>query len=69
MALSDKEMKNRIIDAHQDFHDAKSKKDVRAVFEDEEVGFLVLGYKKLSRLLLGWTANEVVAGSREKKEN
>lgn len=69
MAPTDKEMKNLITAAHAGLKGAKSKKDIRAVFNDEEVGFLVLGYKKLSRLMLGWTVEEVIAGNRREKKD
>lgn len=69
MALSDEERYEAIAKAEEMLLAAKNRKQVAAVFNDKQVGFLVLGYKVIARLFLGWRTDEVIAGKREKKES
>lgn len=68
MALTDKERTKLATKAHDALKAAKSKKEVRKVFENSEYGYGVLGLKILGRMIVGKSVEQATA-KRGKKED
>ena len=66
MPLTDKDRTKLTERAYDALKKAKTKKEVRAVFEHEDYGYLVVGFKLLSRLLTGKTVEEALARRGDK---
>ena len=61
MAITDKERFRLVEYASTALDKAKTKKEVRKVFEHEKYGYLVLGHKILGRLRIGQSIEEATA--------
>ena len=68
MALSDKERTKLATKAHDALQAAKTKKEVRKVFENTEYGYGVLGLKILGRMVVGKSVEQATA-KRGKKDD
>ncbi len=68
MALTDKERTKLANKAWSAMQAAKTRKEVRKVFENSEYGYLVLGLKVLGRLVVGKTVEEATARRGKKDE-
>lgn len=59
--FADETAKRKVVEkAHDALKKAKTKKDVVAVWEHENYGYLILGHKMLARLLIGKTVEEAL---------
>ena len=68
MALTDKERTKLATRAYDALKAAKTKKEVRKVFENTEYGYGVLGLKILGRMIVGKSVEQATA-KRGKKED